>query len=100
MDYLNCQPSIYVAPQLRTQPTRDPVISNDYLVGGEGQTAIDLNSLNLYFSRVHYNCKFSHSLGGANLKTHMRLNDISLLILLCFNALLLAFAPTSTFNYI
>ena len=81
MDYFNCQPSIYIVPQLRTQSTRDPVVSKDYLVKKK-KSAVDLDSLNLYFSRVHYNCKFSHSLGGANLKTHMRLNDISLMILI------------------
>ena len=82
MDYFNCQPSIYIVPQLRTQSTRDPVVSKDYLVKKKKKYAVDLDSLNLYFSRVHYNCKFSHSLGGANLKTHMRLNDISLMILI------------------
>ena len=82
MDYFNRQPSIYLVPQLRTQSTRDPVVSKDYLVKKKKKSAVDLDSLNLYFSRVHYNCKFSHSLGGANLKTHMRLNDISLMILI------------------
>ena len=82
MDYFNRQPSIYLVPQLRTQSTRDPVVSKDYLVKKKKKSAVDLDSLNLYFSRVHYNCKFSHSLGGANLKTHMRLNDISLMIVI------------------
>ena len=82
MDYFTRQPSIYTVLQLRTQSTRDPVVSKDYLIKKKKKSSVDLDSLNLYFSKYHYNCKFSHSLGGANLKTHMRLNDISLMMLI------------------